>query len=234
MTRRDRIALVARERQKAVEQVLVNRAMRHDKGWFDRLMTRVVQTRLPDTSHIEPAHQTRLDRPLTPTDGAPVTAPSRTPTASATTRVAASPDTVYRLVGDLPRMGEWSPENTGGRWVGPLRGPVVGARFRGTNRRGVRRWPTTTVVTGAVPGRRFAFETRLGPVVAAEWIYDITPDGDGCRVTESWVDLRGGAVVLLGRVVTGVRDRGELTRRMLSDTLAALRATAEAEDGRRG
>ncbi|ALE75785.1 MULTISPECIES: SRPBCC family protein [unclassified Pseudonocardia] len=154
----------------------------------------------------------------------------RTPTASATTTVAASPETVYHLVSDLPRMGEWSPENTGGRWVGTPTGPVVGARFAGTNRRGLRRWPTTTVVTDATPGRRFAFETRLGPVTAAEWIYEITPTGTGCEVTESWVDLRRAPVVAIGRVVTGVRDRAAFTRDMLTTTLEKLKATAERED----
>jgi hypothetical protein len=31
---------------------------------------------------------------------------------------------LYDLVSDLPRMGEWSPENTGGRWVNGAAGPV--------------------------------------------------------------------------------------------------------------
>ena len=151
------------------------------------------------------------------------------PTATATVRVAADPETVYRLVSDLPRMGQWSPENTGGRWVGRPRGPVVGARFAGTNRSGLRWWPTTTLVTDATPGRRFAFETHLGPIAAAEWIYEITPADGGCEVTESWVDRRSGAVVALGRVVTGVRDRVAHTRQMLETTLAGLRDAAERE-----
>lgn len=231
MNRRARIALAVRERRTAAEQVLINRVMRHEKGPLDRLTTRVVQTQLPDTSHIEPAHQTRLDRPLTPANGdaVPAHTPAPTPTAAATTTVAASPETVYRLVTDLPRMGEWSPENTGGRWVGTPRGPVVGARFSGTNRRGLRRWPTTTVVTDAVPGRRFAFETRVGPITAAEWVYDITPVDGGCEVTESWVDLRSRPIVVAGWAITGVRDRAALTRDMLATTLAELKATAERE-----
>jgi hypothetical protein len=195
---------------------------RHDKGLLDRVVTRIVQTQLPDTSIVRPAHQTRRDRPTDP--GASVTT---IPTASATVTVAASPDTVYGLVSDLPRMGEWSPENTGGRWVGRPRGPQVGARFVGTNRAGLRWWPTTTVVTDAIPGRRFAFETRLGPVTAAEWIYEIAPTADGCELTESWVDRRNGAIVVIGRVVTGVKDRAELTRDMLVTTLTAIKQAAE-------
>jgi hypothetical protein len=43
---------------------------------------------------------------------------------------------VWSLVSDLPWMGEWSPENAGGKWVKGATGPAKGARFRGTNKRG--------------------------------------------------------------------------------------------------
>ncbi|RZT89003.1 polyketide cyclase/dehydrase/lipid transport protein [Pseudonocardia sediminis] len=150
-----------------------------------------------------------------------------TPTASASTTVAAGADAVYELVSDLPRMGEWSPENTGGRWVGKLRGPAVGAKFLGTNKGRARRWATTTVVTDATRGRRFAFETRLGPITAAEWVYDITPTADGCEVTESWTDMRTRPIVVVGRYLTGVSDRVAFTREMLVTTLERLKAAAE-------
>ena len=54
--------------------------------------------------------------------------------------VSASPERVYELVSDLPRMGEWSPENTGGKWVKGATGPAVGALFEGTNRLGKKKW----------------------------------------------------------------------------------------------
>ena len=148
------------------------------------------------------------------------------PTVSSTVDVAASPEHVYSLVSDLPRMGRWSPENTGGRWIG-RRGPEVGARFVGTNKGTRRWWPTTTLVTAADPGRRFAFETRLGPVVGALWSYEITPTDDGCRVTESWTDTRSGALVVIGKYLTGVDDREAHTRAMIDTTLAGLKETAE-------
>ncbi|MCD2194794.1 SRPBCC family protein [Actinomycetospora endophytica] len=149
-------------------------------------------------------------------------------TASTSITVTASPEEVYGLVSDLPRMGEWSPENTGGRWVGRRRGPAVGARFVGTNKGARRWWPTTTLVTDATPGRRFAFETRLGPVMAAEWVYDIAPVEDGgCSVTETWTDHRPGALVAVGKLVTGVDDRVAFTHSMLETTLQRLKATAE-------
>jgi Polyketide cyclase / dehydrase and lipid transport len=36
----------------------------------------------------------------------------------ASIEINASPEAVYDLVSDLPRMGEWSPENIGGEWQG--------------------------------------------------------------------------------------------------------------------
>lgn len=150
------------------------------------------------------------------------------PTVTASVTVAAPPQRVYDLVSDLPRMGEWSPENTGGRWIGTRRGAVPGARFVGTNKGTRRWWPTTTVVTDATPGRRFAFDTVLGPVHAAEWHYDITPTDDGgCTVTESWVDRRPGWLMVVGKHLTGVDDRVAHTRTMLETTLTRLKAAAE-------
>ena len=66
--------------------------------------------------------------------------------------IEASPEQLYDLVSDLPRMGEWSPESEGGAWRGGATKAVVGAKFRGHNRIGWRRWATTCTVTEARPG----------------------------------------------------------------------------------
>ena len=84
--------------------------------------------------------------------------------------VAARPEEVYALVSDLPRMGEWSPENTGGRWVGGATGPAPGARFRGTNRNGRHRWATVVTVTEPTPPTRFAFRLLVGRKPVVEWL----------------------------------------------------------------
>ncbi|HEY2223620.1 SRPBCC family protein [Actinomycetospora sp.] len=242
MNRRDKAALVMRERRAELEQTLLNRALRHDKGPVDRVVTRLVAATLPDTSTVAPKHAGVLDRP-DPTRPRGVVSsdtvadriveqenpsPMSEPTASASVTVAASAEQVYALVSDLPRMGRWSPENTGGRWIGQQRGPAAGARFVGTNKGARRWWPTTTVVTDANPGRRFAFVTQLGPLTAAEWAYDIAPTDDGgCVLTESWVDRRPDWLLVVGRHLTGVDDRVAHTRRMLDTTLANLKVAVE-------
>lgn len=147
-------------------------------------------------------------------------------TVSSSTRIAASPETVYALVSDLTRMGEWSPEATGGEWVGGD-GPDVGVKFKGTNANGGKKWKTVVKVTEASSPSRFAFANAVGPIVAAEWVYEITPVADGCEVTESWIDRRGPVINFVGKFLTGVDDRTAHTRSMIETTLAGIKATAE-------
>src|SRR5687767_630723 len=107
-------------------------------------------------------------------------------------RVAAPADALYAMVSDVTRMGEWSPENLGGRWLGAATGPAVGARFRGSNRRGLRRWSTTCTVVAADPGRRFAFEVAFAGIPVARWSYEFAPGNGDTVVTETWTDRRPG------------------------------------------
>jgi uncharacterized protein YndB with AHSA1/START domain len=148
--------------------------------------------------------------------------------AEATTTIAADPVKVYSLVTDLPRMGEWSPENTGGRWIGGATGAAAGARFHGSNKHGVLRWSTTVKITDATPGRRFAFDVSYGPVPISQWEYTFEPDGAGCRVTESWIDRRPAWMKVASVPVMAVANRAEHNRRGMETTLAALKVAAEA------
>ena len=74
-------------------------------------------------------------------------------------RIEAPPEAVYAIVTDIAQMGRLSPECTGGQWLGGATGPAVGARFKGSNKRGRARWSTTNTVVEAEPGRVFSFET---------------------------------------------------------------------------
>lgn len=135
--------------------------------------------------------------------------------------------TVWRLVSDLPRMGSWSPENTGGRWLGGATGPAVGAKFRGNNRKGLRRWSTTCTVTDATEGKRFAFDVAFGPVAISTWEYDLETTGGGTRITESWTDRRPTWMKVTSAPLMGVPDRAAHNRAGMEQTLAGLKAAAE-------
>jgi len=138
----------------------------------------------------------------------------------------APPGRLYGLVSDLPRMGEWSPENGGGEWLKGSNGAVVGARFRGRNRIGWRRWSTLATVVTADPGREFAFDVTAGPFKVARWGYRLEQAEGGTRVTESWDDHRSAWFTRISATVTGVRDRASTNRAGMETTLERLAVTA--------
>jgi uncharacterized protein YndB with AHSA1/START domain len=148
-------------------------------------------------------------------------------TISRSTTIAAPPEAVWELVSDLPAMGAFSPENTGGSWVGGATGPAVGASFRGHNGAGRRRWSTRSTVVRSEPGRAFAFDVAAAGMPVAQWSYELEPTAHGCRLTETWTDRRGRLMVALGRLTTGVSDRAAFTGQSIEHTLARVKVRAE-------
>jgi uncharacterized protein YndB with AHSA1/START domain len=149
-------------------------------------------------------------------------------TVSVERTINAPADLVSRLVADLPRMGEWSPENAGGEWTNGATAAAVGATFKGNNQNGPKKWHTSLVVTKWEPGREFAFRVNK-PVKVADWSYTFKDNGaGGCTVTESWTDLRPFFIKKLGKMFSGVADRAAYNREGMRVTLEKLASTAEA------
>ncbi len=101
----------------------------------------------------------------------------------------ATPDRLYQMIADLPRMGEWSPECQAVEWVDGATGPAKGARFVGHNRggpRGLMRWSRGGRVLTADTGREFAFATEEGGRESTVWRYRFEPVAGGTQVTESY------------------------------------------------
>ena len=147
---------------------------------------------------------------------------------SVSREINAPASTVYAMVADLTRMGEWSPENTGAKWLGNATTAKPGAKFQGTNKNGSKVWKTVGIVTAADADRLVEFQVKAGPLKVADWRYEIESVGDGCRVTESFTDLRGGLIKFIGSRVTGVADRDAHNRAGMEKTLENLKAAAEA------
>ncbi len=135
--------------------------------------------------------------------------------------VASTPEAMWRLVTDLPRMGEWSPENRGGEWIN-AKGPAVGVRFKGRNKNGKRSWSTTVEVIRCDEPRVFAFSLLVGKSKWCDWVYEIEPIPTGVRVTHSWIDHRSAFTSWLGGVVSGVKDRASHNAANMEKTLDAL------------
>jgi uncharacterized protein YndB with AHSA1/START domain len=142
--------------------------------------------------------------------------------------IAAPPERLYEMVADLSRMGEWSPENQGGKWVGGATGAAPGATFKGRNRNGWRRWSTKVRIVTADPGREVAWETKAMGMKVARWTYRFVPNGNGgTTVIESTEDQRGPVMNFVAPLATGVRDRVDANRDNMRATLEQLKAAAE-------
>ena len=148
----------------------------------------------------------------------------------ATVSIAASPETVFGLVSDVTRIGEFSPETFEAEWLDGANGPGVGARFRGhvkRNQRGPVYWTTCTVRT-CEPGREFAFTVDVAGSPVSTWGYRLRPEGTGTAVTEFFV-LRGTPLNRIYWTLAG-RWRSRTNQRGMEQTLARIKAVAETPD----
>lgn len=142
--------------------------------------------------------------------------------------IAASPEKLYDMVSDMPRMGEWSPENTGGQWLKGATGPTVGARFQGINKNEKKGWTTTSIIDEADRGKAFAFRVVVGPIKVARWGYRFEAVDGGTKVTETWDDQRGWLARKTGGSASGVHDRLSFNRSSMETTLENLARSVEA------
>jgi hypothetical protein len=138
--------------------------------------------------------------------------------------VAASPEQVYWLVADLPNMGRFSPENTGGRWVKGAAGPAVGAKFEGTNSLGKKKWKTLATVTAAQPGKEFAFDVVAAGCKVAGWGFVLEATDGGTKVTHYWDDHRNTVIARLTGLALGVKDRASHNEANMQRTLDGITA----------
>ena len=141
---------------------------------------------------------------------------------SVSVEINAPVEKVWAMVTDLPRMGEWSPENQGGEWAKGATGPAVGAAFKGRNKNGKKKWGTNVVVNACDAPKKFSFGLMVNSKNWCDWVYEIEPTATGCRVTHSWIDHRGSVARFLGKVVSGVADRATHNKKNMEVTLQNL------------
>lgn len=107
---------------------------------------------------------------------------SETLTFSDSIHIDADPATVYAVVSDVTRTGEWSPICKE-CWWDEGDGPRVGAWFTGRNVTPDREWQTRSQVVVADAGEAFGWSVGPGIVL---WTYRMRPSGDGTELTETW------------------------------------------------
>ena len=144
--------------------------------------------------------------------------------------IAAPPDTVYGLVSDITRMGEWSLEAVGGRWLDDDEGNPgtgkVGDWFMGENANPDRSWERECEVAAAEPGVDFTFVVGGVEANCTWWSYEMEPIDGGTRLTERWWIVNKTPAVAAAPP-EAYKKRVEFTQTMLDQTVAALKAAAE-------
>jgi len=148
--------------------------------------------------------------------------PSPMPDVTVSRTIAASPEAVWSLVSDPTRMGEWSPENRGAKWLGDASGAAVGSRFRGSNKNGWMRWQTVCTVTECVENEAFAFDVKSGPIPISTWAYRLeSVDGD-THVTEEFTKNEPDWMEKIANRLLKIDSRAEFNRSGMEATLAAM------------
>jgi hypothetical protein len=142
--------------------------------------------------------------------------------------VRCSPETLYDLVSDVTRTGEWSPICTGCWWDEGATGQV-GDWFTGRNETPQRTWETRSQVVAADRGREFAWLVG-GRLV--RWGFLLEPVGEGTRLTETWEFLPAGQELFAERygdqAPAQIEERTRAAHDGIPATLAAIRRIAEA------
>ena len=144
-----------------------------------------------------------------------------------TKEIEAPAQKVWAMLTDLPRMGEWSPENEGAAWLHGVRGPAVGATFKGSNRNGNKKWSTDGRVVECDSPRLFSFAVSVPGFKVADWRYEIESTASGCVVKETWTDRRNWIAKKVGGLVSGIDDRASHNRDTMETTLDRLKSAAE-------
>ena len=139
--------------------------------------------------------------------------------------IAASPESIYALVSDLSRMGEWSTENIGGEWTNGEPGQV-GSRFLGTNRIKTFEWSVPVAVTIADPGECFEFVAAPDDGPFVRWTYQIQASDHGCTLTEIW-DVMALPPSLAKMDEEALAGRKAAVQGTIEATLEGVKASAE-------
>lgn len=145
--------------------------------------------------------------------------------------VQASAETLYGLVSDITRTGEWSPVCTSCWWDDEASAGQSGAWFTGRNELPHRTWETRSQVVAAERGREFAWVVG-GKFV--RWGFTMTPAENGTTLTESWEFLPDGIAMFEEKfgddADAQIADRTQQALVGIPKTLAAIKRIAESID----
>ncbi|WP_018177654.1 SRPBCC family protein [Jongsikchunia kroppenstedtii] len=137
----------------------------------------------------------------------------------------ATPETVWALVSDLQRMGDWSPQARKVFVRGPIR---LGATTVNVNRAGWKVWPTRSKVIQLEANKEIAFKVLDNGTV---WSYHLEPTATGTKLTERRVAKDGKttpiSAFLVDKMLGGNDSFEDDLRAGIRQTLQGIKAAAE-------
>lgn len=139
--------------------------------------------------------------------------------------IAAPPRTVWALVSDVRRTGEWSPECVR---VLPVGGPRHGSFLLGVNRRATVRWATVSRIHAYESQREIGWTVLTN---RSQWTYRLEPHDDGTRLTETRRTPRGEgrfAVWFTERLLGGQAPHDDELEAGMRTSLERIKQLAEA------
>jgi hypothetical protein len=129
---------------------------------------------------------------------------------SVSVTVDADIDRVWDVVRDVTRVGEWSRECVGSKWLGGATSAVPGARFRGRNRARMFRWGRVCEVVSAEPYELVwkTVPTALYPD-STEWRIKLDKIDGGTTISQQFRVLRAPKIlsVVYALMIPSHRDR---------------------------
>ncbi len=150
----------------------------------------------------------------------------RTHEESVTVQVSA--ESLYDMVSDVTRTGEWSPICRSCWWDDEAVAGQLGSWFTGRNESAGRTWETRSEVVAAERGREFAWV--VGGLFV-RWGFRLEPAGAGTLLTESWEFLPRGISLFEEKygeqAATQISERTQAALDGIPRTLAAIKRIAE-------
>jgi uncharacterized protein YndB with AHSA1/START domain len=154
--------------------------------------------------------------------------------------MACPPGAFFDLITSVERMGEFSPECAGARWVEGFPTHAVGGRFEGLNRieddGDTYEWTRPCDVVAYDPPRHFAYTVgdRFDGTPATRWTFRVVPTDSGCVVEQQFEHLPdglSGARLQAEQVDDAealIAQRRGMLRDGMTQTLERIRAVLEA------
>jgi hypothetical protein len=144
----------------------------------------------------------------------------------------ASPSAIWQACIDPALPLENSPELVAATWDPDGPPPGIGARLKGTNRRGDNEWTTTSYVVEWEPNRVWSYEVGIGEDAASRWWFVLDDHHDGTVTVTQKVRLGPGKSGLTEAIDRKPELEESIIQRRLEFMASAMKHNLEVIEAR--